>query len=415
MTQILLMACVVVLSSACCATLRMKDPLQARRVACGALALAMLVALLFAGLRETFTTTPLSFAQVCMIGLIACALTPLSSSGHQVFARILGLSVLSFGFIMTTNLLMLSLLWCLSAVVLIDYERQALTASHLVMRLNVPSILLFFIGALAVAADYPTIATYALVLAIAIRQGLILAHFWLVDLIERGAMGLAVAFFCPQLGIVAFQAAFLEHLSDKVTTCIAVIGAVTALFAAVLASVQTKMRRFLAFFMISQSGLITFGFENHSLVAERGGLLLAQVVGLSCAGLLMVTAALEARRGPLHLEGPNGDLAATPRMAAAFLLLGFMSVGLPLSVGFMAEDLLFQGAMEQFPVLAVVLVLTTALNGIGVMRCFFYLFGGVRGKPWEQDFVARETWVVSGLLLLLAVMGALPGLTLLNL
>ena len=50
-----------------------------------------------------------------------------------------------------------------------------------------------------------------------------------------------------------------------------------------------------------------------------------------------------------------------PALATSFLLTGMAMVGLPGSLGLIAEDLLVQGSVEEFPLLGFALIIVTAL------------------------------------------------------
>ena len=89
--------------------------------------------------------------------------------------------------------------------------------------------------------------------------------------------------------------------------------------------------------------------------------------------------------------------------------MGLGSVGFPLTLGFVAEDLLVQGSVQEFPLLSLVLNVATAFNGMNVMRSFFYLFSGVRVHSGEADLTNRESWSLSTVLVVLLLGGLIPG------
>lgn len=95
-------------------------------------------------------------------------------------------------------------------------------------------------------------------------------------------------------------------------------------------------------------------------------------------------------------------------MAVAFLFMGFASVGLPFTVGFVAEDLLVQGSVEEFPVLAFALIIATALNGVSVMRAFFMLFSGSAQHSGECDLTPREAGTLTVVMATLLLAGLFP-------
>jgi hypothetical protein len=118
--------------------------------------------------------------------------------------------------------------------------------------------------------------------------------------------------------------------------------------------------------------------------------------GLALAGLAMTMAALEGRRGALLLQRPSGNFRRIPLLASAFLLFGLASVGVPGTLGFVAEDLLVHGSVQVSPLVGLTLIAGTAVNGITVMRSFFALCTGSReGEPLVSLHGARN--IVAGL------------------
>jgi NADH-quinone oxidoreductase subunit M len=88
--------------------------------------------------------------------------------------------------------------------------------------------------------------------------------------------------------------------------------------------------------------------------------------------------ALEARFGRLSLDRFRGLYDHSPALAVCFLLTGLGSVGFPGTLGFVGTELLVDGALGATPALGVAIVLAAALNGIAVVRAYFFLFTGAQ-------------------------------------
>jgi len=259
------------------------------------------------------------------------------------------------------------------------------------------------IGTAAFASGDPALGVAAWLVAIAIREAALPFHSWLPALMAKAPLGLVVALVAPQTGVCAQLGVLSEHAGGELAHGFALVGVVTSVIGAAVGLVQVEARRAAAWLAISQTGLVAFGLENVSEVGRAGAVLSWQVMALSLSGFTMTIAALEARRGPLSLQEHGGSFARTPRMAVAFLFLGFASVALPLTLGFVAEDLLVQGSIDEFPQIGLAVICATALNGVNVMRCFFVLFSGTRRHIGEHDLTRREAvslTVVMAILLL---------------
>jgi NADH-quinone oxidoreductase subunit M len=275
---------------------------------------------------------------------------------------------------------------------------------------HVPSVLLFVAAVFLEQSGWLAYSAMAGIAAIGIREAVVPGHSWFPRFVEESPMGLVVAFIAPQLGVYAHVQLLAEGLPDTMAQTVAIFGAFTALGAAALGVVQKSPRRALAYLMMSQTGLVAFGIESPSEVAFAGSLLTWQVLAVATSSFAMTVSALEARRGPLSLVEYSGCFSRTPRMAAGFLVMGLASVGFPMTLGFIAEDLLVQGSVEATPALAFVLIGATALNGMNVMRAFFRLFSGQRAHGGEQDLTPRESWALSVVLIVLLLGGTAPSL-----
>jgi len=281
-------------------------------------------------------------------------------------------------------------------------------------------------GALAlvagtVAASLPGLATSMvafglLVLAALLRKGIFPFHSWVTSGFERspilplglllnGHLGgfLLIRFAIPQFPGVAQQA--LPFLS--------LLALVTALYTALMALSQRSPRRILALLSVSQASFILAGLESRNEQGVAGALIHWTVVAVATTGLYIVYRSLEAR----YSRAASGDsdlglVAYAPRLAVFFVFCGLALVGLPGTLGFAAEDLLFHGSLESHPLLGVILPLATALNAITMYRLFSRLFLGraTNDVPPIPDALPRERLVLTAVAVFLVVFGVAPSL-----
>ncbi len=347
----------------------------------------------------------------CAAGLLAVAMSPLRTHPPATLGRMLVLFAIGAGFMVVSHAAVLVALWALSMGCCWSELRsrpQTAGTARLFARYQVPSAALVLLGVLCLACGLTTAGFVACFLGIALREAVMPLHGWFPSFVQRAPLGIVVAFSMPQLGVYAHMWLLAAEAPSWMAHGMAALAAVTAVLAAGLGVVQREARRAVAFLVMSQSGLIAFGIQNESPVGLSGALLTWQVLTLATSGLAMTLAALEARRGTLSLRRPCGSFARTPRMAVAFLFLGFASVGLPLTLGFVAEDLLVQGSIDEFPILGFALILATAINGMTVMGCFFALFSGSRVHSGERDLTPRERWALTLAMGLLVLGGLFP-------
>jgi hypothetical protein len=365
-------------------------------------------------LENPYSWVPAFSLMTCVIGFTAVVLSPIRSTRPRTFGRILALIAAALVFLVIRHPLGLAVVWAFSALIawreLRELPRNRKT-SRVFAIYQVPSVAAVIVGAILLHEGHTSAGLAMVVVGIAIREAVIPLQSWFVPFVQYAPMGLVVAFFAPQLGVYAHLELVQGEIPSRLAHSVAALGAATAVIAAALGVAQTKARRALAYLVMSQTGLVAFGLETHSGVARLGGLLTWQVIGVATAGFAMTMASLEARRGELSIRVPAGSFTRTPRMAVSFLFMGFASVGLPLTLGFVAEDLLVQGSVHEFPALGFALIVATALNGVSVMRAFFTLFSGSSKHIGECDLTLRESGAITIVMAILLLTGLFPGFT----
>lgn len=250
--------------------------------------------------------------------------------------------------------------------------------------------------------------------AVLLRKGIFPAHSWVVTSFEHGSLLPLTLLVNGHLGAFLVARIVLPLLPDVAHNAwplFSNLGLFTAAFAAVLALVARNARRLLALVAISQSAFLLAGLESNTPVGIAGALVLWQVVAVSTTMIAAVYTGLEARLGAtLDTYKFLGLAVGAPRLAVFFAAGGLALVGLPLTLGFPAEDLLLQGTLAANPYLGVVLPIVTALNAFSVVRLFAQLFLGrpIAAAGDLADALPRERWILTAALLFLLLGGLFP-------
>jgi len=252
-------------------------------------------------------------------------------------------------------------------------------------------------------------ATVPLMAAILIRCGTVPAHCWLTDWFEHASFGNALLFVTPLTGVYAAVRLVLPIAPDWVLQIIGVFSLVTAIYAAGMATVQREARRFFAYLFLSHTSLVLLGLELHTPISLTGAFSLWIAVTLSLSGFGLTLRALEARFGRMSLASFRGLYEHSPALAVCFLVTGLASVGFPGTLGFVAAELLVESAIEVSPYIGLAVVLTSALNGIAVVRVYFLLFTGTRHTSTVSlNIGPRERFAVLTLTALIFAGGLFP-------
>ena len=256
----------------------------------------------------------------------------------------------------------------------------------------------------ALGANSEAIGACLIALAVLIRSGVFPLHCWFPDLFERASFGTAILFTTPLAGPYAALRLVLPTAPGWVLTLVAVAALATAVYAAGMSLVQRDARRFFAYLLLSQASLVLLGLELTSTLGLTGALCVWLSVGLAMTGFGLTLRCVESRVGRIDLQRYNGLHDAAPTLSGLFLLTGMASIGFPGTIGFVALELLVEGAVHSAPTIGMLLLLTTALNGVAVMRAYFQVFTGAR-HAGTIDLRVRPSENIAVLVLSLLILG----------
>ena len=259
---------------------------------------------------------------------------------------------------------------------------------------------------------FETAGMWLIVVAALVRKGIVPFHAWVPEVFDHGRLGPAILFSAPQLGAYMTVVLIVPRASPEMLRVIAVLALGTAVYGAALALVQTSARRACGYLFMSQSALVMAGLDCTSASALAGALLVWLSAGLAFAGLARCVLVLEARRGRLDLTMYHGGYERMPVLAISFLAMGLACTGFPGTLGFVAQELLVDGAVDAFPVLGFAVVLASALTGLAVLRMYFSLFCGrsdaLAHSGLRLGLTRREAWTFVAVVTALVGLGIAP-------
>ncbi|MBL4849649.1 MAG: hypothetical protein JKY65_29315, partial [Planctomycetes bacterium] len=258
------------------------------------------------GPRPLFGLDLISAPLVVLVGLttLACVWgTPANEGQARTLTRIMALQAATLAALVSLHAELFAVAWLLTLVPVV-LELRARGATRMA------KVFLLYQGlgwfALAIAFwSYGGAALFdggqqgagmevgllvAVVLAAAARQGLLPFHSWLPSLHEQVPPGITALTFVPQLGgylLVRLLAGSPGAENLEVLQVVVVLGAATAVYAALLGVIQTDLRRSVGWLAVSQSALVMCGLAADGSVGLTGGLLLCGSSGLALTGLLL--------------------------------------------------------------------------------------------------------------------------------
>lgn len=244
-------------------------------------------------------------------------------------------------------------------------------------------------------AEHQTLPFLLLLVGLGVKAPLFPLHAWLPRVLEQGPMvGMSVFLVGLKLGTYAMMRFMLPLLPDAVGQWLwlgAALGAASLVYGALIAFVQTNLRRLLAFASVSHVGVIALGVFSMNTQGMQGALLQMMSLGLSAAGLFMLAAVLESRLGHAQAMTVGGIGRAAPWLAASFLIVGLAGVGMPGTSGFNGEHLIMIGAYKAHWAMALAVGAGTFLGAAYFLRSYQRAFmGGAESAPAVADLGVQE-------------------------
>jgi NADH-quinone oxidoreductase subunit M len=371
----------------------------------------------FPGATTLFRLDELSLvlpALAAGLWLFTIVVTPTLVFGADRLRATAQSTLFTLGCFLTEHPVVLAVAWAGSVVALRDAlittrsKRRHGAGSYLIA-----STVLFGAGALLITRPmihggvFELTALTLIVAGAMIRKGIFPAHAWVPALFEHGRLGPAILFSSPQVGTYAVAVLVVPRAPAELLRVVAILSLLTGVYAAAQAIVQRSARRACAYLFLSQSALVMAGLDCTSSQALTGALVLWLSSSISFAGIGRCVLVLEARRGELDLDRHHGAHERKPLLAGAFLLLGLSCSGFPGTLGFVGEELLLGGAVSAFPWLGFLVVASSALTGIAVLRMYFALFTG-RSRQAPLALKPSESFGFVAIVAVLILTGLAP-------
>lgn len=164
---------------------------------------------------------------------------------------------------------------------------------------------------------------------------------------------------------------------------IAVLATVNCVYIALVAMVQKDLKYVVANSSISHMGFVLIGMASLNAISLTGSAAQLFAHGIMAALFFALVGLLYSKTHTRIITEMSGLAHQLPRLAAFFLIAGLASLGLPGSINFISEFLIFTGSMRQFPILTTVSILAIVLTAIYVLNVFHAIFFGPRDLKWD--------------------------------
>jgi NADH-quinone oxidoreductase subunit M len=209
----------------------------------------------------------------------------------------------------------------------------------------------------------------------AVKAPLVPFHTWLPTTAMEAPTQLTALLIGLKLGafgMLRFGMPLTPHASVKYAWVLGIFGAITFIYAAMIALQQTNLRRLLAYASISHVGLVIVGIATLNMQGIQGAIFQLLNFSLIASCLILIAGFIQHRLGSTELIHLGGLAKVMPRLTAFFFIFAIASIGVPGTSGFPAEMLLIVGALTAHP-------------GLGIAA----LLGAILGAAYMLSFIRR--------------------------
>ncbi|MGN7612573.1 NADH-quinone oxidoreductase subunit M [Magnetococcales bacterium HHB-1] len=241
-------------------------------------------------------------------------------------------------------------------------------------------------------------------------------HTWLPDAhVEAPTAGSVIlAGILLKMGAYGFLRFSLPILPDAARFFIPMIfglSLVAVVYTALVALVQTDLKKLIAYSSVSHMGFVTIGLFTYNQQGVEGGILQMVNHGIVSGGLFLLVGVVYDRLHTREIAKFGGLVNRMPVYAVIFMLFTMASVGLPGTNGFIGEFLILMGAFISNKAVAAVAA-TGLVLGAAYMLWMFkkVVFGEIHNPAVEAitDMNRREVLLFVPLIVLVLWMGFYP-------
>ncbi len=245
-------------------------------------------------------------------------------------------------------------------------------------------------------------------------------HSWVPDAYAEANTGGTIILVALKMGIYGFIRFCLPLFPYAVKACAPVIitlAVIGIIYAALVAAMQTDLKRLIAYSSISHIGVIMLGVFTLTSIGMNGAVIQMVSHTFTTGALFIILGALYARRQSYKIADYGGLMGVMPLFTVVFLIATLSSVALPLTSGFTGELLLLLGSFQTHP-WAASFATTAAIWSVVYMLWMFQRV--MHGKITHEenrslpDLSSGEKWALYPLVVLIFVIGIVPTYTVLN-
>jgi NADH-quinone oxidoreductase subunit M len=254
-------------------------------------------------------------------------------------------------------------------------------------------------------------AALAFLVAFAVKVPVFPLHGWLSDTFSEAptAMAMVVAGKLGLYSILRFNLGLFPAQARQIAPWMIALAVIGILYGALLALLQTDMKRLLAFSTLGHLSFCILGIFCFAVSGLDGAVYQILNHGISAGALFLLLGFMYERYGTYEIASYGGLAKPMPRLATLFVITSLSLIGLPLMNGFVGEFLILSGSFAGHVAWASAatagVILSAAYMFWLIQRVFYGSESGMVTKLTTPDMDFREGIAVWPMALLMLVMG----------
>lgn len=250
-------------------------------------------------------------------------------------------------------------------------------------------------------------------LAFAIKIPIFPFHTWQPDTYVKSPMAGTMLLSGIMLkmalyGMIRWMLPLFPEVDSTFVWSVIILGTISVVYAAIIAIMQSDMKRVFAFASMSHVGLIAAGIMTASKDALAGSVLQMFNHGLVAVGLFLAVDVIERRVGTRKFSELGGFAKTAPKFAFWFAALMFASVSVPLTSGFIGEFLLLKGLYNFDWLIGLVAGTTLVFGAVYTFRAYQLSMYGPLKYEGFSDLHWSEMLVFAIIMLTVVFLGVYP-------
>lgn len=256
----------------------------------------------------------------------------------------------------------------------------------------------------------------AFLLAFGIKVPIFPFHTWLPDAHVEAPTGGSVVLAGVLLkmgiyGLIRFAYPLFPNAALSFAPIIAGLAVIGIIYGALVAWVQSDMKKLVAYSSVSHLGYCVLGLAAFNSLSVTGSIYQMLSHGITTGGLFLLVGVLYDRKHSRAISDYSGLATKVPMFAFLFLIFTLGSIALPLTSGFVGEFMILLGSFKEFAELTLLALTGVVFGAVYMLTLYLNTVFGKFNSDKNHDLTdinKTEILTFAPLVILVFAMGIYP-------